>query len=70
MDRLCRAEEEDQLAQDVDPEVMVDQLWGACYHRLLIPDESLTGVFADALTRNILRSVTPRERPAPGTRCR
>ena len=46
-----------QLGDDVDPEVLVDQLWGACYHRLLIADRSLSADFADALVRNLCRGI-------------
>lgn len=37
------------LRDGVDPAVLVDQLWGACYHRLLVPDLDVTTDFADAL---------------------
>lgn len=35
-DRLQLAQERGQLRPDADLDVIVDQLWGACYHRLLI----------------------------------
>jgi hypothetical protein len=38
--------------------VIIDQLWGACYHRLLMPAEPLTEEFTDALLRNLLRGIT------------
>ena len=41
-------------ARDLDPETVVDQLWGACYHRLLLPDQPLTDEFIDALIDNSL----------------
>jgi AcrR family transcriptional regulator len=50
-----RARARGQLRPDVDPDLLVDQLWGACYHRLLIPDRPLTPQFADALVDNALR---------------
>jgi AcrR family transcriptional regulator len=43
-----------QLRRDVDPNLLVDQLWGACYNRLLIPDAPLDSTFADALVENTL----------------
>jgi AcrR family transcriptional regulator len=46
-----------QVRPDVDPEVLVDQLWGACYHRLLLPDQPLDTDFTDALVSNLLRGV-------------
>lgn len=55
--RLRRAQETGEVAADVDPEVVVDQLWGACYHRLLMPAEPLDEAFADALLRNLLRGI-------------
>ena len=48
-----------QLRSDLDPETVVDQLWGACYHRLLIPDRPLTSAFVDALVDNLFGGVTP-----------
>ncbi|MBB5791138.1 TetR/AcrR family transcriptional regulator [Jiangella mangrovi] len=35
-DRLHAAQQRGQLREDADLEVIVDQLWGACYHRLLV----------------------------------
>jgi hypothetical protein len=61
-----------QLSASLDPETVVDQLWGACYHRLLLPDQPLTDEFVDALVDNGPRSSssTPVSRPAvdPATR--
>ncbi|MBB5167389.1 TetR/AcrR family transcriptional regulator [Mycobacterium sp. AZCC_0083] len=54
------AKERGQLRLDLDPETVVDQLWGACYHRLLIPDQPLTPEFADALVDNLFGGITPR----------
>jgi hypothetical protein len=44
----------------------VDQLWGACYHRLLLPDQPLDIAFTDALVRNLLRGIQG-ETPYEGT---
>jgi len=57
VDVLQRAKERGQVRADVDPQVVVDQLWGACYHRLLLPDQPLTEAFADALVDNIVRGI-------------
>jgi len=57
VDRLAHAREQGQLHADLDPEVVVDQLWGACYHRLLLPDQPLTQDFAAALVTNLFRGV-------------
>ena len=54
---LRRAQDRGQVRPDVDPEVLVDQLWGACYHRLLLPDQPLTDEFVDALVGNLFRGV-------------
>ncbi|MFC4945283.1 TetR/AcrR family transcriptional regulator [Pseudonocardia sp. GCM10023141] len=56
---MQRAQSRGQLRADIDPEVVVDQLWGACYHRLLIPDQPLSASFADALVSNVLRGLRP-----------
>lgn len=59
VEALERAKQRGQLRADVDPEVIVDQLWGACYHRLLIPipDLPLSDEFAEALVRNLLTGI-------------
>ncbi|MGW2841451.1 TetR/AcrR family transcriptional regulator C-terminal ligand-binding domain-containing protein [Streptomyces sp. NPDC001493] len=57
VERLTRAQSLGQIHPDVDPQVVVDQLWGACYHRLLLPDETLDLAFADALIRNLMRGI-------------
>jgi ketosteroid isomerase-like protein len=51
---LRRAADRGELRADFDPQVVVDQLWGAVCHRLLIPDEPLTDEFARALVANLL----------------
>jgi AcrR family transcriptional regulator len=51
---MTKAVERGQLRDDFDPQVVVDQLWGACYHRLLVPDEPVTDEFARALVRNVM----------------
>jgi AcrR family transcriptional regulator len=47
-----------QLRASLDPESVVDQLWGACYHRLLLPDQPLTAEFVDALVDNLFRGIS------------
>ncbi|WP_405903033.1 TetR/AcrR family transcriptional regulator C-terminal ligand-binding domain-containing protein [Streptomyces sp. NBC_00656] len=56
-DRLTGAQRVGQIRAEVDPQVVVDQLWGACYHRLMMPDEPLDTAFADALVDNLLRGI-------------
>ncbi|MEV5651130.1 TetR/AcrR family transcriptional regulator [Nocardia sp. NPDC052254] len=52
-----RAQQRGQIRSDADPEVLIDQLWGACYHRLLLPSLPLTEEFATALVCNLMRGV-------------
>ena len=66
VEAITRAQGRGQIAADVDPEIVVDQLWGACYHRLLLPDQPLTESFAAALVVNVLHGCGP-DRSAPGT---
>jgi len=46
-----------QLRATLDPETVVDQLWGACYHRLLLPDQPLTKKFVNALLDNLFGGI-------------
>ena len=46
-----------QLRANLDPETVVDQLWGACHHRLLLPDQPLTDEFVDALVDNLFHGI-------------
>ena len=63
--RMQKAVEAGQIRGDVDLQVLVDQLWGAVYHRLLIPDEPVTEAFVDALIDNLLRGI---QQPRPAGR--
>jgi AcrR family transcriptional regulator len=56
---VVQARDRGQLRDDVDAEAVVDQLWGACYHRLLIPDQPLTEDFARTLVDQLVRGLTP-----------
>ena len=62
-DRMRKAQDVGQLRPEVDPQVVVDQLWGAVYHRLLIPDEPVTDAFIMALVSNLLDGIAPRDAP-------
>lgn len=50
-ERLLVARQQGELRDDADLDVIIDQLWGACYHRLLVLkepfDESLVPVLVD-----------------------
>ncbi|MFC9916489.1 TetR/AcrR family transcriptional regulator [Streptomyces sp. NPDC127197] len=56
-ERLHRAQELGQIRTGIDVQVLVDQLWGAVYHRLLIPDEPVTDDFIVALVNNLLDGI-------------
>ncbi|MDX3072828.1 TetR/AcrR family transcriptional regulator [Streptomyces sp. NPDC088354] len=57
VEAIARAQQRGQIRPEIDPQVLVDQLWGACYHRLLIPDEPLTEEFAVALVTNVMAGI-------------
>ncbi|MGP4024852.1 TetR/AcrR family transcriptional regulator [Actinomadura sp. 3N407] len=59
--RMAAAREAGQIRDDVDLETLVDQLWGACYHRLLLPAEPLSTGFTDTLVANLFDGVAPAE---------
>lgn len=52
---LRTAQERGQLHPDTDPEILIDQLWGACLYRLLIGTHPLSDDFARGAVRNVLR---------------
>lgn len=62
VEAMERAAERGELAAEVDFEVVVDQLWGACYHRLLLPNLPITEKFASELVRNVLRGIRAQPR--------
>ncbi len=55
--RLEAARAPGQLRRGLDCESVVDQLWGACYHRLLVPDQPLDVAFADRLIDNLFHGI-------------
>jgi AcrR family transcriptional regulator len=59
-ERMQAAQVVGQIRPEVDVRVLVDQLWGAVYHRLLIPDEPVTEEFVVALVSNVLDGIAPR----------
>lgn len=65
--RLAVARDQGQIKPDADLEVIVDQLWGACYHRLLLPApaQPLNPAFAAALVSNLMTGVRPAAGRAP-----
>jgi len=67
VNRLEIARTAGQLSPRADAQAIVDQLWGAIYHRLLIPDEPVTEEFVRALIANLFDGVggarSPQRRP-------
>jgi AcrR family transcriptional regulator len=63
-ERMEKAQDAGQIRPEIDVRVLVDQLWGAAYHRLLIPDEPLTDEFVVALVTNLLDGIGPRDTSA------
>lgn len=59
-ERLTAAKAAGQIRADIDVQVLVDQLWGATYYRLLVPDEPITDDFLVALVANLLDGIAPR----------
>ena len=59
--RMQKAQAVGQIRPEVDVRVLVDQLWGAVYHRLLIPDEPVTDDFVVALVGNLMDGIAPRD---------
>jgi AcrR family transcriptional regulator len=57
--RLATARAAGQIREDADLETVVDQLWGACYHRLLMPAEPLDAGFAERLLTNLFHGIAP-----------
>lgn len=58
-DRLRTAQQQGQLREDADLDVIVDHLWGACYHRLLVLKVPLETSLAERLVDQALRGVAP-----------
>jgi AcrR family transcriptional regulator len=57
VERMRKAQALGQIRSDVDLEICVDQLWGACYHRLLLPALPLDEAFTDALVANLVTGI-------------
>ena len=57
--RMQKAQALGQIRPEVDVRVLVDQLWGAVYHRLLVPDEPVNDDFVVALVGNLMDGIAP-----------
>lgn len=60
VERIKRGQAEGQLRDDIDPYVVIDQLWGSCYHRLLNSELPISEAFADALLDNLWHGIAAR----------
>ena len=54
---LRTAQERGQIRPDADPEILIDQLWGACLYRLMMGDQPLTDTFARTLVKNLMHGL-------------
>lgn len=58
---LLAAQERRQIRADVDPDILIDQLWGACLYRLMIANLPLSDDFARGLVENLINGVAVRD---------
>lgn len=58
--RLRAARQQGQLRADADLDIIVDQLWGACYHRMLILKVDFDETIAARLVDHALHGAAPR----------
>ncbi|HEV2782856.1 MAG TPA: TetR/AcrR family transcriptional regulator C-terminal ligand-binding domain-containing protein [Actinophytocola sp.] len=68
-ERLRVAQRDGQLREDADLDIIVDQLWGACYHRLLVLKVPFDESIATHLVDHALYGSAPRtaNHPEPAT---
>nr|AXL05560.1 TetR family transcriptional regulator [uncultured bacterium] len=59
-ERLRVAQRQGQLREDADLDIIVDQLWGACYHRLLVLKVPFDASIAARLVDHALYGSAPR----------
>ncbi|MEU3301738.1 TetR-like C-terminal domain-containing protein [Streptomyces sp. NPDC006678] len=59
--RLRAAQQDGELREDADLDVVIDQLWGACYHRLLVVRVPLDDSLVERLVDQALYGAAPRE---------
>ena len=57
VEAVRRAQARGQIRADVDPETVDAQLWGACYHRLLLAGAPIGEAFAERLLANLLEGI-------------
>ncbi|MGW0085382.1 TetR/AcrR family transcriptional regulator C-terminal ligand-binding domain-containing protein [Streptomyces sp. NPDC003393] len=56
--RMRAAQQQGQLREDADLDILVDHLWGACYHRLLVLKVPLDASLTERLVDQALRGVS------------
>jgi AcrR family transcriptional regulator len=59
-ERLRAAQRRGQLREDADLDIVVDQLWGACYHRLLVLKVPFDESIVERLVDHALYGAAPR----------
>jgi len=53
-DLFARAQQRGQIRKDIDVTALIDQIWGACYYRLLVEPETVTPELGATLVRQAL----------------
>jgi hypothetical protein len=61
-DRLLIGQQAGELREDADLDVIVDQLWGACYHRLLVLKVPFDESIVERLVDQALHGAAPPDR--------
>jgi AcrR family transcriptional regulator len=59
VEAMERAQTRGQLRKDIELEAVVDQLWGACYHRMLLAGQPLDEAYAAKLVSNLMNGIQP-----------
>ena len=65
--RLRTAQQQGQLREDADIDIIVDQLWGACYHRLLVLKVPFDESIIEPLVDHALYGAAPGGTDRPGS---
>lgn len=60
VEALEKAKTRGQIREGLDTSLLVDQLWGACYHRILVLDQTIDNALVDALLQNAFLGAQPR----------
>jgi AcrR family transcriptional regulator len=57
VDAFTRAQQRGQMRTDVDFIALIDQIWGACYYRLLVEPDTVTPELGETLVRQALHGI-------------